>query len=182
MVISFCRGTKHKINKWFIKQKTNEWDQLVECCQFCWGVCAKPLYFTLELFCQCGIFVFHVSQAEQWNPLCCWRCSFSTVRYCIAHVKFNGVDAKQSHQDWDFTVKLYHCLTRDFFSCRSAFEILYYIHQIPLKRQRCPDVAFMIRRKTNAQLQARGRSTLISQYEFCSLLKILLWLWSAAQQ
>jgi hypothetical protein len=34
-------------------------------------------------------------------------------------------------------------------------------------------------RKTNAQLQARGRSTLISQYEFCSLLKILLWLWSA---
>lgn len=95
MVISFCRRTKHKINKWFIKQKTNEWGQLVERCQFCWGVCAKPLYFTLELFCQCGIFVFHVSQAEQWNPLFCWRCSFSNVLYCIAHVKFNGVDAKQ---------------------------------------------------------------------------------------
>jgi len=88
----------------------------------------------------------------------------------------------KSHQDWDYTVKLYHCLTRDFFSCRSAFEILYYIHQIPSKRQRCPDVAFMVRRKTNAQLQAKGRSTLILQYEFSSFLKILLWLWSAEQQ
>ena len=73
------------------------------------------------------------------------------------------------HQYWDYTVKLYHCLTRDFFSCRSAFEILYCIHQIPSKRQRCPDVACMVRRKTNVQLQARGRSTLILQYEFCSL-------------
>ena len=85
-----------------------------------------------------------------------------------------GQMQNKSHQDWDYTVKLYHCLTRDFFSCPSAFEILYYMHQIPSKRQRCPDVAFMVRRKTNAQLQARGRSTLILQYEFCSLLKILL--------
>lgn len=85
-----------------------------------------------------------------------------------------GQMQNKSHQDWDYTVKLYHCLTRDFFSCRSAFEILYYIHQIPSKRQRCPDVAFMVRRKTNAQLQAKGRSTLILQYEFSSFLKILL--------
>jgi hypothetical protein len=94
-VISFCRITKHKTNKWFIKQKTNAWGKLVERCQFVWGVCAKPLYFTLQLFCRCGIFVFHASQAEQWHPLFCWRCSFSNVICCIAHVKFNGVDAKQ---------------------------------------------------------------------------------------
>jgi hypothetical protein len=81
---------------------------------------------------------------------------------------------RKGHQDWDYTVKLYHCLTRDLFSCRSAFEILYYMHQILSKRQRCQGVAFMVRRKTNAQLQARGLSTLILQYEFCSLLKILL--------
>lgn len=85
-----------------------------------------------------------------------------------------GQMQNKGNQDWDYTVKLYHCLTRDFLSCRFAFEILYYIHQIPSKRQRCPDVAFMVTRKTIAQLQARGRSTLILQYVFCSLLKILL--------
>jgi len=35
------------------------------------------------------------------------------------------------NQDWDYTVKLYHRLTRDLFSCLSAFGILNCIHQIP---------------------------------------------------
>jgi hypothetical protein len=50
-----------------------------------------------------------------------------------------------------------------FFSCWQ-----HRIWEITLKRQRCPDVAFIDRSKNTTQLQARNHVTLILGYELCS--------------
>jgi hypothetical protein len=116
----------------------------------------------------------------------------SSYQRSLYWLTINPSQKKKVVHSWfnpNFTLMLYYGVCKNasqvfLFSCLYLPSIGKYnsMHPITLKRQRYPDVGFIGRVKSTAQLQARVHFTLILRYESFSLLKTLQWLWNVEQQ